>query len=122
MCWASSPPRSSTRRVPCSLPMSGPPSGLPASDEEHLARLTGERRVGERLPGLLHDEPRIAHDFGEPRRVVESYPVRTPFGASAPLPGRVDREEPRERVELAVLRDDHPARGRPPVGLEELRH
>src|SRR5262245_13568340 len=44
------------------------------------------------------------------------------LGAPLPLPRALDGEEPRERVELAVLRDDGPVLRGPPVAREELGH
>ena len=42
-----------------------------ARDEEHLARATAQCAIAKAIVRLLHDEPRVGAQFGEPRRSVK---------------------------------------------------
>src|SRR4051812_34205023 len=92
-----------------------------SGDEQHLGRRSRERFVRESVERLLDHQAGIGEQLRQASRGIETQPMLPSARPGAALPGGCHGQNARQRIELALLREERVAR-RPPVAGEKARH
>src|SRR3954468_24349946 len=90
-------------------------------DEQHLGRRSRERFVGESIESLLDDQAGISEQLRQASRGIETQSMLSCARPGAAFPGGCHGRNARQRIELALLREQRFA-GRPPVASHKARH
>src|SRR4051812_8054029 len=92
-----------------------------SGDEQHLGRRSRERFVRESIESLYDHQTGIGEQLRQASRRVETQSMLPCARPGAAFPGGCHGQNARQRIELALLREQRFA-GRPPIAREKARH